>query len=94
MENMKKLDHLNPRADDVESALQEVARLFQPTRRDLAEARLGRAKRLMTTAATATLRLDANAVELSEHALAELKNVQAQLAIWTTTKRQSSNENR
>ncbi len=38
------------------------------------------AKDLMTQAAEATLRMDANAVELTEHALAELEHAQERLA--------------
>jgi len=48
--------------------------------RDLAEGRLRMAKDLMTQAAEATLRMDANAVELTEHALAELEHAQERLA--------------
>lgn len=69
-----------PDVQAVQRSLRDLALLFRPTAHDLAEARLRRAKDLMTQAAEAVISKDANAAALADSALLELEQAQAGLA--------------
>lgn len=67
-----------PRA--VQQALDLLARLAQPTERELAEARLRHAKALMSEAAAAVLGNDPRAATLGDEAHTELEAARQALA--------------